>query len=359
MTPAPFALVSLTFRQAPSATRALAIDAVDDATGAALAAHGVAGIVAVHTCARSAWILSAPEPAWAGALVQSRVAACIDGAVLPSVLVGADAAREVLRVACGLDSHVEGEADIGKQVIDAMVRAKAAGRMTPELVALHHAVGRLLSAGRASGFVRAGLGLGALAVRRLRDEGVRPSDAVAVLGAGAIGQRVMAALERSAYRRVTLYNRSPRTGALPLHGFAGADAAIVCTAAPAPWFSGPARVVVDLGVPAQALGQAIGIDALLDGAGVRLDGRERDLAEAWVERERLELEARLQALARKRQVEEVTSLRHRFEAESLDALVDQGMGDAPPSEVKRARAVARAAVRRYAHEVVVRLREPG
>jgi hypothetical protein len=134
---------------------------------------------------------------------------------------------------------------------------------------------------------------------------------------------------------------------------------VVCTAAPSRWFEGPARVTVDLGVPEQARCEAIGIDALLEGAGVRLDARERDLAEAWVERERLELEASLHALARKRQVEEVTSLRHRFEEETLDALVEENLGDAAPGEIKRARAVARAAVRRYAHEVVARLREPG
>ncbi|MDP2311944.1 MAG: hypothetical protein Q8P41_03500 [Pseudomonadota bacterium] len=291
--PAPFtlALVELTWRDAPAAVRAAA-RAVGDASGRST--------VPLHTCARAAWLCSERDATALAAHLRARIGVqAAPGAPAPTVRTGEAALRHLYRVAVGQDSLVEGEADVGLQVRDALEDAldtalgAAPHPATRTLRLLRHEVVRLLREGRLAGFVRPAVGLAevaAAAVIELDASDVSGADvSVGVVGAGALGRRVVHALERRGLR-VRLYNRTAASGALPLDRIgAGADVAIsawiIATSAPSPWFTPPRPVpVVDLGHARQCLTtDTLSLDALLARPGLRLPADRRAAAHAAVE----------------------------------------------------------------------------
>lgn len=227
--------VGVSWRVAPSARRA------------GLRALQVPGAVAIHTCARDAWLVEGEGPVLEGFAVDRRE--------------GPEAVARFFAVACGLDSPVQGEADVGRQV-----RAALAASDHAAAPVLDHVLGRLLRRGRREGWIRAGQGVAALAVRELGD-----AAPVGIVGAGALGVQ----LWRRLGPRGRLYNRSPRDGARPLDALEPAHSWVVATAAPAPWFQPPepyARLI-DLGHPAQTFDdpRRIGLDTLLASGEARLD----------------------------------------------------------------------------------------
>lgn len=355
---APLAAVTLTFREAPTSVRARAAERIPDDAMEALRQQGVRGIVEAHTCARSLWLISAENAAWAGALVQSHVASRLGGEVLPQNLVGEDAFRHALRVAIGLESPVEGEGDIGNQLATAFASGQLAERSCAVLNLLQQSCARVVSVGRTAGFVRPMKGLGALSVAVMEREGVTRSEPVAVVGGGVIGRRVHDALRRAGYADIAIYNRTPRPDCHPLsllskRVFAGI---IVCTAGPTHGIDAKARVVIDLGVPAQVAGPTIGLDALLSGPGLRLSGEARALAELAVERELTELFAKTRGLQARRAIGHTQDLRDRFVSDRLDAIFGPALDDLSPAQRKRVLEAARGAIRHYNHEVVTWLR---
>ena len=352
------ATLTLTWRDAPTSARQRASTALDDAAWTALVGQGVEGMVPLATCARSMWFLAAEHAPWAAALVQSALAARTGGEHLPAIRVGDEALRHALAVAAGLDSYAEGEADIGAQFAEAFSEARRARRSCRTLNLLAQAAARVVTAGRASGFVRSTRGLAPLAVEALRKAGISRDETVAVAGTGAIGARVVEALRRDGHGPVARYNRTPSPGVAPLAELGAERAVVVCTAAPAPWFDVPAgAVVVDLGSPRQARGPALDLDGLLSGAGLRLSADKRAIAEAVIDAEHAALEARLAGLQRQRALEGLRSLRDDFLAREVDGLFAGPMADLGADQRRRVMAAARAAIRSYNHQVVAWLRE--
>ncbi len=356
---APLAAVTITFRDAPTSVRARAAERIPDTAMDGLRQQGVRGLVEVHTCARSLWLISAENAAWAGALVQSHVASRLGGEVLPVSFVGEDAFRHTLRVALGLESPVEGEGDIGNQLATAFASSQLAERSCAVLNLTHQACARVVAVGRAAGFVRPMKGLGALSVAVMEREGVARNEPVAVVGAGAIGHRVLDSLRRSGYSDISLFNRTPKPDCLPLtalgaRAFAGM---IVCTAGPTHGIAGSARVVVDLGVPAQVAAPTVGLDALLGGPGLRLSAEKRALADVAVERELADLLARTRSIQARRAIGHAQELRDRFVSDRLDSLIEPALDDLSPAQRRRVLEAARGAIRLYNHEVVTWLRE--
>jgi glutamyl-tRNA reductase len=355
---APLVAVWLTWREAPSALRARLGAPLDTAQVASLRAQGVEGVVEVHTCARSLWVAAARDGEWAGALLQSLVAARADGAVLPMVMCGLDAARYVLRVAVGLDSYVQGEADIGGQVLAAFDAAREGGRSAGALNLLQQAAARLVAEGRDQGFIRPNRGLGALAVSALVSRGVDLSVPVAVVGAGAIGARVVGALGRAGAAPPVYYNRTPRPDTRPLDavGKGRHRAAVVCTAGPERWFQPPRGLdwVIDLGMPAQvrAAPNVVELDVLLAGDPQRLPDDRVRAAELAVEREIGGLCARVRAARWQRGLQGAVALRDAFVGEELDRCLAEALDDLPEEQRRRVRAAAEAALRRYNHRML-------
>jgi glutamyl-tRNA reductase len=352
------ATLTLTWREATTTVRQRAATALDDAAWTALVGQGVEGLVPLATCARSMWFLTAEHAPWAAALVQSALAARTGADHLPTIRVGDEALRHALRVAAGLDSYAEGEADIGTQFAAAFAEARRAGRSCRTLNLLAQAAARVVTAGRASGFVRPTRGLAPLAVEALRKAGVSREESVAVAGTGAIGARVVEALRRDGHGPLARYNRTPGPGVSPLAELGSERAVVLCTAAPGAWFDVPdGALVVDLGSPRQSRGPAVDLDALLSGAGLRLSADKRAIAEAVVEAEGAALEARLAGLQRQRALQGLRTLRDDFLATEVDALFVAPTADLGAEQRRRVLTAARAAIRAYNHQVVAWLRE--
>jgi glutamyl-tRNA reductase len=349
---APLVALSVTFRDAPTAVRSRAnLPFSDDVLGG-LKAHGVAGLVEIHTCARSLWVASAENTEWAGALLESNIATRLGG-VRPRVLTDAAAFQHVLAVAIGLDSFVQGESDIGGQVSEAFQLAREAGRTDVTLNLLEQSIARLLAEGRIAGFIRPGRGLGHLAVATLIRLGADRTKPVGVVGAGAIGERVVASLARAEWAPPEVYNRTVREGVRPLSEIGEHDAIVVCTAGPARWLRlPPARFVIDLGAPPQVDGPAIDLDELLSGEELRLSPERLHAAQRAVHRELATLLARVRSSARRRGLAGVVALRDRFLEEELDALLGDAVSELPEEQRRRVREAARGALRQYSHRML-------
>ncbi len=359
----PLVAVSLTWREASTTVRARAATPLEDALYDGLRAHGVEGLVELHTCARSLWLAAAQNGAWVGSLLQSSVAARAGGDVLPVVSEGVDAARHALRVAVGLDSYVQGESDIGGQFLGAFDAARAAGHSAVALNLLQQSAARLLTEGREQGFVRPNRGLGALSVSALIERGVSLAQPVAVLGAGSIGGRVVGALRRAGAAEPIVYNRTPRPDTRPLDAVAkgGHTAAVVCTAGPERWFAPPPglAVVIDLGLPAQVAPgpNVLGLDAILAGDPRRLPEDRVRAAEDAVEREIGGLCARLRAAHWQRGLAGAAVLRDQFLDQELDAWLAEAITALPEEQRRRVRQAARGALRQYSHRMLTWIKQ--
>ncbi len=354
MTAPGFVTVTTTWRDASASARARAHGLFGDRS--ALNRIGADGLVVLHTCARSAWWASTAEPAWVGAIVAAQVERSVG--VGPTVRTGEEALRHALEVAIGLDSFVQGESDIGRQVHEAF--AVEDDRRDRTLNLLAQAVEQVRHRGRAEGFVRANTGVGALAVEQLR-EALGSTDAVVgVVGLGEIGSRVVAALKRNGWPEAVAYNRSAREGARPLAHAEPHDAWIVCTAGPSGWFVPPglARVVIDLGVPPQvgelpALTRRIGVDELVAGPTRSLSTEAVLAARVAVDEGVAALVARL--AAPQNRLGRVRDVRDKFIADIDQHVVVEGLSVEQMGAVRKA---ARAAVRAYTHQVIRALGEP-
>lgn len=360
---APLVAVSLTWREASSTVRARAALPLGDTLYAGLRAHGVEGLVEVHTCARSLWLAAAQHGAWVGSLLQSHVAARAGGEVLPVVYEGVDAARHALRVAVGLDSYVQGESDIGGQFLAAFDDARAAGHSAVALNLLHQSAARLLAEGREQGFVRPNRGLGALSVSALMERGVDLAVPVGVVGAGSIGGRVVGALRRAGAATPIVYNRTPRPDTRPLDTIAagGHHALVVCTAGPARWFTPPpsAAWTIDLGLPAQVADGpgVLGLDAILAGDPQRLPEERVRTAEDAVEREIGGLLARVRAAHWQRGLAGAANLRDQFLDQELETWLAEAIGALPEEHQRKVREAARGALRQYSHRMITWIKQ--
>lgn len=351
---APLVALSLTFRDAPSAVRVRASSEIEASLVESLRSHGVTGLVELHTCARSLWLASTQNAAWVGALLQSNIGARLGGQVLPRVYAGEDAFRHALRVAVGLESYVQGEADVGAQFAAAFAHARDEERTDGVLNLIQQSSARLLAEGRATGFIRPNRGLGQLAVAELLRRGADLSRPVGVVGWGAIGERVIASLRRAGWVEPVIYNRSPRPGARSLDAIGDHEALVLCTAGPAGWFQPRASHlhVVDLGQPPQCGGPCVGLDDLLSGDELRLSAERLIFAEEAIERELPPLLARIRSSHRQRGLAGAAVLRDQFLEHDLEALLGEAVAGLAEDQQRRVLQAARGAVRQYSHRMI-------
>ena len=345
---------------------------------------GARGFIALDTCNRTAWMVDAPDPAWASALLSAWMVKRLgdhapdEPPPSPRSFLGEEAARHVLRVAVGLEACVPGEREIAGQVRRALAIARAEGASSSLLGALGSAAGRAVRR-----LERAGLRANALGVPHVAAELVlaelsadEAGDArtVGVVGMGAMGRKI-AALLQAGGARVVPFNRT----AAPRHGEAWlplADGAVeaprlraivVTTGAPAPTVDlgtlAGTRLVVDLGIPPQVAGTpvegtaSLGLDDLVDraaGAGPRV----LVAAEAGVS---LALEE-LIASARKRGSGALLAAaqrwRERLRDDALPSVLDAHVADLPPEQRRRLEHALRGLVREQHRAVLEEAARP-
>jgi glutamyl-tRNA reductase len=271
----PVAVVGCDFRTASSRWRSRLVMSGEERARlfADLRAGGaVDGFFALETCLRVEWVVSGPSPAWAAELLRAemlrRLGVERDAHIEPYVHVGEACADHVLGVVLGRESLVQGERQVARQLFLALERARREQTSSRIINGLGTIAGRIAArAGHAGCLADASFGVHSLALCELGRHLPRGGEVVLV-GLGAIGRKVQAALSLERRFRVTLCNRTVAPNeqgvvqplsALPAL-LAKADAAVVCTGAAMPTLDRAALcarasdrpiVLFDLGIPEQ------------------------------------------------------------------------------------------------------------
>ncbi len=180
---------------------------------------GVREVALLSTCNRTELYASADDDAvladWLATRPRGGEPAAVPGQSLHAYLYrrsGDEAARQLFRVACGLDSMVLGEPQILGQVKQAWSMAREARALGGELDRLfQHA---FVTAKRARTETRIGsspVSVASLAVRLAQDSFARPDDSVALLiGAGETIELTARHLAQSRVKRLLIANRTYR-----------------------------------------------------------------------------------------------------------------------------------------------------
>ena len=183
-------------------------------------------------------------------------------------LTGADAFRHLLRVACGLDSALLGDGQVGGQVRQALTLAERAGTLGAVLSPAVAVALRTSRRARAETEIGRGApGVGGAVAQALLSRRLDPGARVLVLGSGQAARAVTRALVKHGFHGLTVAARNgdaahavaDQCGALTRPwaeldaAVRAADVVVAATAAPEPVLRDvPAgRLVVDAGFPRQ------------------------------------------------------------------------------------------------------------
>jgi glutamyl-tRNA reductase len=344
------AILGATYRAVPTAERAtLAIASTEALMEACIRGGHASGIVCVSTCSRVEWIISASHPEWALQVLEAQLVG--QHAERPKLhrRTGEFAARYLFCVASGLDSAVEGESAVARQVLDAFKTAHEHSRVDPLLALVWKRIGRLAHEKRQGGDF-AGL------ERVVADRAARVREPIALFGRGDIGRKLADAL-KSAGREVSVYRRKDLNGFME-HA-QKTPLVVVASGAKAPWLELPERdgspLCVDLGSPVQTK-TAPGwrtetLDVLLD-EGMSLDRTRRAALVSLVDDAYAELTSDVRATGRHSVLASIDELRRTWLADRmwplLDRIPDTGARLSVEKEIKS-----------FAHEILVRARDGG
>ena len=323
--PVPIAVVSITFRDAPTQVRDACLRADDEAGGPGqqLLERGHAtGLVRIQTCSRIEWVISSPEPRWAGELLRGALASRA-GVRPPRLRTGFAAAHYLCRVASGLDSLAEGEAAVARQVLKAFSDAHAQKRTDRTLNLVWNQLGKLVHHKRLL-VSRPGIGVQKLVVDDIAQR--RVEQPIVLFGSGQIGRSIQEAL-RAQNLSVKLFNRATR-GEFDL-AVASAPLVVLASGAPQAWLSLPARndgpVLIDVGSPAQVVTAPgwtqVGLDQLLSSPGCLMSDDELARLDALIDTQLLELIERLH-MRTNETLSELTQFRTEFVNRVLSRLGD-------------------------------------
>lgn len=251
-------LIGVSTRTASAAVRErLALDdaAADTALTAAASLGPGVGALVLSTCNRTELLLSgvtddAAADAWHRAVVRGPAgASCPAPAGSRYHLTGLRAAEHLMRVACGIESSVLGDAEIVGQLRRAADRARCAGALGPRLSRLVDHALRVAKRARATTPISAGgAGVGS-AIASIVASRVPQAADVVLLGAGDAASVIARELTKRLPVALAVANRTPqraealvaRFGGRVLDGPAavegallGADVVVAATSAPKP-----------------------------------------------------------------------------------------------------------------------------
>jgi len=381
----PLAVVGCDFRVASASWRSdvvLSGEERRELTRGLIRDGTISGLVALDTCNRTEWVVSAPEPGWAGQLLRAqmverwrRARPGVERLPLPYVHAGEVAARHLLRVVAGLESFARGEAEIAGQFHSALETAREEHTISQILNGLGKAAGRVSREACRLGFQHSGRrGVPGLALKLLQDRLPDSADvSVAVIGQGYIGRIVTGLLEEHSSWRVIRVNRTVPSGRVPEirplvelgRVTSAADALVVCSGAPEPVLraehlegrdpsGGRPLLVVDLGLPPQ-VGELSAGRALCFGLD-DLPQPDEDPASAAAVRaavdEGVQLFAHFCAERRLAALLHATQSRHRqFSEETVPRFLDEALPELPEDVRRRVLAGLRGLVREYTNEI--------
>jgi glutamyl-tRNA reductase len=284
-----YAVVGISYRDAPTRIRAAAYAALPTVAARALAegSNYIDDVVVIHTCSRVEWVIVADEPSFAAALLvsalQKQMQLAVDGFALSQVhqKLGAAALHYVLRVAVGLDSVAEGETAVGRQMVRAFADAHAASPLSPPLRRLWRRVEDTVTQARRVVNDRAPVGVHSLVSAAMTRARVPHDAAALVFGLGDIGTTTLQTLQLQwsdahGHRRATFDAF--------LHDAQRAPVVVVCSGAPSPFLRLPQRndapLCIDIGSPPQVLSAPgwtlLTLDELLHDGGIELTSSDRD-----------------------------------------------------------------------------------
>ncbi len=357
--------------------------------------------VAISTCNRTEIYLVTDDPVRAEAELLGRLARRAE--IRPTELApvvysprNCDAARQLYRVAAGLDSMIVGEAEVQGQVKRAYETALEAGTTGPMTNRLF---GAALQAGKRvrseTRISRERVSISTVAVDLARDVvGDLASRSVVIIGAGETAELTAQALADQGVRTVFVANRHADRARSLAERFGGevgpldslparleeADIVVASTASPHPIVdadhlevvmrsrAGRPLVFIDIAVPRDiehACGEIDGVSVYdMDDLqavvmrNLRVREAERVKAEAVVEEE---IQRFARWLGQLDVMPTITGLREHG-AEIVDQVLAENAGrweSASPRDLARIEAVARAVMQRLLHEPTIRLKESG
>ncbi len=341
-----------------------------------------AGFMAVETCNRVEWVVSTEDPTWIGELLHAQMLDrwCThfgDDAVLPALerYSGRAAADHLFRVAAGLESLAQGEAEIAGQLQTSLQRAQDEKTSTRVLNGLGRFMGGVAKTSQRMGFRSAfNRGIHVLTAWFLEKRlGAGERRSVAVAGMGEIGRKTADFIEHHLGYEVLRFNRSLqghedwRSLDSLSEALADVDALVIATGARRPLLnevtfstcvaSAP-LLVMDLGIPRQVEPAARElpavtyhpVDALVEVANPEEDAARARLEDAIAQQvarfNRFCLERHVVALLRVAQEKRLDLIRG-----DVDVLVQKKMGDMDPATQGRVADLLREVVRSYAHDV--------
>jgi glutamyl-tRNA reductase len=366
-----------------------------------VAREEISEAVAISTCNRTEIYFVTTDPVRAEAELLGRLAR--DAEIRPTELAAVvysprncDAARQLYRVASGLDSMIVGEAEVQGQVkraYEAALKAGTTGPMTNRLF------GAALQAGKRArsetGIGRERVSVSTVAVDLARAVvGDLASRSVVIIGAGETAELTAQALVDQGVRTVFVANRHADRARSLAERFGGevgsldslpvrlqdADIVVASTSSPHPIVgaaelevvmrarAGRPLMLIDIAVPRDiehACGEIEGVSVYdmddlqaVVARNLQVREAERAKAEAVVEEE---IQRFAGWLAQLDVMPTITSLRERG-AEIVDQVLAENDGrweTASPRDLARIEAVARAVMQRLLHEPTIRLKESG
>jgi glutamyl-tRNA reductase len=366
-----------------------------------VARDGVDEAVAISTCNRTEIYLVVTDPVRAeadllGVLAHRTGIRPTELAAISYCPRNCDAARQLYRVAAGLDSMIVGEAEVQGQVKRAYEAALAAGTTGP---LTNRLFGAALQAGKRvrseTGIGRQRVSVSTVAVDLARDVvGDLGAGAVVVIGAGETAELTARALAEQGVRTIFIANRHADRARSLAQRFGGevgsldslpgrlvdADIVVASTSSPHPIVEadeleavmrergGRPLVVIDIAVPRDvehACGDLEGV-ALYD-----IDDLQavvaRNLSVREAERERAEdiVEEEIQRFADwmgQLDVRPTIAALREHGAEIVEQVLAENANrweSASPRDLARVEAMARSVMQRLLHEPTIRLKESG
>jgi glutamyl-tRNA reductase len=347
------------------------------------------GALALNTCNRNEWIVSAENPDWAAEILKAQMLNFLQeagsetgDAPIPYAITGENAVRYVIEVASGLRSFMVGEIEIFNQVKNAFELSRKQGFLDRRLnglqAALVRAVGELR---RLLLPVAKARGIGHLAVDRLKKRLPPGEAAVAVVGYGVIGQKVYRLLAEQSGYRITIYNRTLRPGfehVRPLTELAAQladfDAAIVCTGSLSPVITmkmiGDNRrkkmLLVDIGIPRQVQAECgsldsvelHSLDSMIDSeSGVTGVSFDRQAIESAIDREVACYDSFCRAESVSPVLGAADDLRRRVSYQVIPEVVDSQFGELDETGKKKIEETFRKFFGRFSHEMMTVIRD--
>jgi glutamyl-tRNA reductase len=382
----PLMVVGCDFRRASSAWREALLTSPEDR----LALHDAirrndpeAGFMAVETCNRVEWVVATEDAAWIGELLHAQMLDrwCTrfgDDVDLPALerYSGRAAAVHLFRVAAGLESLAQGEAEIAGQLQSSLQRAQDEATSTRVLNGLGRFMGGIAKTSQRMGFRNSfNRGIHVLTAWFLEKRlGAGATRTVAVAGMGEIGRKAADFIEHHLGYEVLRFNRTLEgheeiwrpLADLP-DALAGADALVIATGARSPVLNEQtfaARgaddplLVMDLGIPQQVVPAAREmagvayhpVDALVEVRSADEDAARDRLEDAITQQvarfNRFCLERHVVGLLRVAQEKRLDLVRG-----DVDVLVREKMADADPATQARVADLLREVVRSYAYDV--------